>query len=495
MQAALDTLKEMRRLTGKSQTEGLSFEELEPFLVADSRLNDVICQASHQLKSLLDMPEWKGLLESDESQLIKALQQDIVNFYDPEVVNPYVPLAARGPWLVTSHGAVLHDSGGYGMLGLGHGPFSVAAMFDESQVMANVMTASFSQKRMTDALNKEIGQTRKTSSPPYRYLFLNSGSEGVTLASRLADLNAFNQTMEGATHHGKQTKFLSLKGSFHGRTDRPAQVSDSSQCIYKQSLYSFRAKDNLVTVPANDCAALIEAFQQANQQSIYIEAVYLEPVLGEGDPGRAVTPEFYQLVRELTEQHQALMIVDSIQAGLRTSGYLSIIDYPAFRKLAPPDIEVFSKAINGGQYPLSVVGITDKVQQFFKVGLYGNTMTANPRALAVGARVLTAMTPSLRKNIVEMGDYAFTEFEQLQHRYPNVIEKVQGKGLLLSITINPAKASVVGRLGLEQQLRQKGIGVIHGGKNALRFTPYFGITPAEINLIVRKLEVLLETLS
>ena len=37
------------------------------------------------------------------------------------------PLAALGPWIVTSHGAVLHDSGGYGMLGLGHAPDAVVA--------------------------------------------------------------------------------------------------------------------------------------------------------------------------------------------------------------------------------------------------------------------------------------------------------------------------------------------------------------------------------
>ena len=33
-------------------------------------------------------------------------------------------------------------------------------------------------------------------------------------------------------------------------------------------------------------------------------------------------------------------------------------------------------------------------------------------------------------------------------------------------------------------MRHNGIGVIHGGKNALRFTPHFGITTDEIDLIV-----------
>ena len=50
------------------------------------------------------------------------MQAGYVNFYPDDAVNPYVALAARGPWIVTLKGAVLHDSGGYGMLGFGHAP-------------------------------------------------------------------------------------------------------------------------------------------------------------------------------------------------------------------------------------------------------------------------------------------------------------------------------------------------------------------------------------
>ena len=57
-------------------------------------------------------------------------------------VNPYVALAARGPWVVTLKGAVVHDTGGYGMLGFGHTPKAVLDALARPQVMANVMTPS-----------------------------------------------------------------------------------------------------------------------------------------------------------------------------------------------------------------------------------------------------------------------------------------------------------------------------------------------------------------
>lgn len=56
--------------------------------------------------------------------------------------------------------------------------------------------------------------------------------------------------------------------------------------------------------------------------------MFVEPVMGEGDPGRALPPAFYAAARELTKAHGTVLMVDSIQAGLRAHGVLSIVDYP-----------------------------------------------------------------------------------------------------------------------------------------------------------------------
>ena len=33
-------------------------------------------------------------------------------------------------------------------------------------------------------------------------------------------------------------------------------------------------------------------------------------------------------------------------------------------------------------------------------------------------------------------------------------------------------------------MREHGLGVIHGGTNSLRFTPHFGITDEEVDLVI-----------
>ncbi len=66
--------------------------------------------------------------QHDELELIGSLQKGYVNFYAPGALMPYIPLAAKGPWIVTTHGAVVHDSGGYGMLGFGHNDDRISGM-------------------------------------------------------------------------------------------------------------------------------------------------------------------------------------------------------------------------------------------------------------------------------------------------------------------------------------------------------------------------------
>ena len=82
------------------------------------------------------------VLRMDEAEQISTAQADFVNFYPEDGVNPYVALAARGPWVVTLKGAVIYDAGGYGMLPFGHTPKGVLEALARPQVMANVMTPS-----------------------------------------------------------------------------------------------------------------------------------------------------------------------------------------------------------------------------------------------------------------------------------------------------------------------------------------------------------------
>lgn len=480
----IDHLHTLKTANGQKLTHGLSDDVLVSFIDKDPNLTEAVNNAMEQYAFIKQ--HYPDIIPMDEADQVAFVQQSFVNFYAGDAVNPYVALAAKGPWVITLKGAVLHDNGGYGMLGAGHAPDYVLKTMAKPHVMANIMTGNIYQRRFTDLLKKEIGIHREQC-PYSRFICMNSGSEAVTVASRISDVNAKNLTGQKGEHYGKTIKIMALEGAFHGRTDRPAQYSDSSLKSYKKNLASFQGRNNLITVPINDVDALIQAFDQAAQNNEFIESLFMEPVMGEGNPGVALTPEFYAKARELTEAHGSLLLIDSIQAGLRAQGCLSICDYPGFEDLPAPDMETYSKAMNAGHYPLSVLAMNEKAASLYVVGIYGNTMTANPKALDVAYEVIKHMTPEIKQNIRDMGQLFLQKLNALKDKLDGEITAVQGTGLLFSCELsNEFKAYGAG--SIEEYMRYQGVGVIHGGENSLRFTPHFKITEAEVDLIVDAVE-------
>lgn len=476
----LDQLVPLRAHAGARRTTGLDDATLARFAVSHPELGTAIAAAAAEYARIKD--EFAELLDLDEDAQVQAVQAGFVNFYPQDAVNPYVALAACGPWTVTLNGAVLYDTGGYGMLGFGHTPQPVLDAMSRPQAMANIMTPSLSQLRLERALRREIGHVRGEC-PYASFMCLNSGSESVSLAARIADTNSKTMTDPGARHAGRKIKRLVVKGSFHGRTDRPALYSDSSRKTYQQFLASYRGEDSVIVIAPYDIDALKQAFADAEGNGWFIEAMFLEPVMGEGDPGRSVPVAFYAAARELTKAHGSLLLIDSIQAGLRAQGVLSIVDYPGFEQVEAPDMETYSKALNAGQYPLSVLAINARAAAIYKRGTYGNTMTANPRALDVACAVLGMLTPALRENIRKRGVEAIAKLEKLKTDIGGLITKVQGTGLLFSCELDP-RFKGYGAGSSEEWLRERGLGVIHGGANSLRFTPHFAIDSDELDLIV-----------
>lgn len=476
----LAPLAPLRAHAGARLTLGLDDATAEKLAASHPELAAAIDAAATEYARLKD--EFAELLDLDEEAQIRTVQAGYVNFYADDQVQPYVALAARGPWIVTLKGAVLYDAGGYGMVGFGHNPPAVMEALARSQAMANIMTPSLSQLRLDRALRAEIGHTRG-GCPFAKFLCLNSGSEAVGLAARIADINTKLMTDPGAKYAGRVTKRVVVKGSFHGRTERPALYSDSTRKTYLQHLASFRGEDSLIAIEPYDVEALKQVFADAEKKGWFIEAVFVEPVMGEGDPGRSLPPAFYAAARELTRTHGSLLLVDSIQAGLRAQGVLSIVDYPGFEQLDPPDMETYSKALNAAQFPLSVLAVNERAAGLYRKGVYGNTMTTNPRALDVACATLGLLTPTIRANVRERGAQAVHKLEQLKNELGGLITKVQGTGLLFSCELAP-QFKCYGAGSTEEWLRMRGINVIHGGANSLRFTPHFAMDEAELDLLV-----------
>jgi acetylornithine/succinyldiaminopimelate/putrescine aminotransferase len=476
-------LKDMRDFGGVALTSGLTDDVIQDFLEDDYPELAVAIERAYA--GFLELKKTHAdYLALDETQQIKHSHAGLTNFYAEDAVNPYVAASAAGPWIISLKGAVIYDCGGYGMLGMGHAPEIVLDAMNQPHVMANIMTASVSQFDFVERLRQEIGHTRANGKPYDSFICLNSGSEAMSMASRIADINTRSLTDPGARYDGCKIRGLTLQGSFHGRTDRPARFSNSCYEQYQTHLASYRDSDFLLTVEPNNIESLEAVYEQANSERFFIEAFFMEPVMGEGNPGLAIEPDFYARARALTREHGTMFVVDSIQAGLRAHGVLSITDYPDFRDLDAPDMESYSKALNAGQFPLSVLALSEQATATYRQGLYGNTMTSNPRALDVGVAVLDAFDAERRENIRVRGKDLVSGLTALANETDGAITSTQGTGLLLSCALAP-RYKTYGANSTEEYLRKNGLGVIHGGERSLRFTPIFDIGAKEVELIIK----------
>ena len=172
------------------------------------------------------------------------LQKNILNFYDKNTISPYLPFAAKGPWILTNESTIIYVAGGYGMLGYGHNPQWLLDTMHREHVMANVMTPSVEGYKMAEKLKSVIGHK---ICPYEKFAFLNSGSEAMELAGRIIDTNANK-------NKGKRSKYIVLKNGFHGRTSNAALFSNSCKKSYDMKLKSFSYHNMTETIDINDIA-------------------------------------------------------------------------------------------------------------------------------------------------------------------------------------------------------------------------------------------------
>jgi adenosylmethionine-8-amino-7-oxononanoate aminotransferase len=97
-------------------------------------------------------------------------------------------------------------------------------------------------------------------------------------------------------------------------------------------------------------------------------------------------PGYLARVREVTRQHEVLLICDEVAVGFGRTGKM----FACEQEGVSPDLLCLAKGITGGYLPLSATLATDEIYQAFlgkfeefKTLFHGHTFTGNPLAAAV----------------------------------------------------------------------------------------------------------------
>jgi predicted acetylornithine/succinylornithine family transaminase len=309
-----------------------------------------------------------------------------------------------------------------------------------------------------------------------RVFFCNSGSEANETAVKFARKWA-GKRGEGrggslqspvSSLQSPKTRLVSFSHAFHGRTLGSLSITHKQK--YREPFEPLLP--GVMFAGFNDLTSAQAAISDD------VCAVIVEPVQGEGGVHPA-TPEFLQGLRQLCDEHQALLIFDEVQCGLGRTGHLWA--YEAFG--VAPDIMTLAKPLAGG-LPIGAVLVTEAVASAIEPGDHGSTFAGGPLVCSAAQVVFDRVNqPEFLATVRENGAY-------LQHRLKTMeseqIVAVRGLGLMVGLELNTAVAPLIAAA------RDRGLILVGAGDNVIRFVPPLIITREQIDEAVAVVQSCLE---
>jgi len=256
---------------------------------------------------------------------------------------------------------------------------------------------------------------------------VSSGTEATMSALRLA------RAATGRDY------FVKFEGCYHGHGDAflVAAGSGAATIGVPSSPGVPRAvTSHTLVAPYNDPVAISELFAERGGE---IAAVIVEPIAG--NMGLVLpVPGYLEALRELCDQHGALLIFDEVMTGFRVAwGGAQIL------LGIEPDLTTLGKVIGGGMPLAAYAGRRELMEQVAPAGpvYQAGTLSGNKVAVAAGLaalRLLAADEGAAYRRLEETGvllEAGLTEVAQ-RHGVPLVVHR-QGSMLGLFFTPGPVR--------------------------------------------------------
>jgi len=366
-------------------------------------------------------------------------------------------------------GAYLHaESGetyldfiaGIAVNSLGHNhPKAVAALKEQADKLWH-LSNMFKVPGQIELAEKYIAATGWAS----RVFFTNSGTEAIECALKTA------RKYQYVNGRPERFRIITFSGAFHGRSY--GAINAGGNPNYLEGFGP--AMPGFDHVPFGDHDALRQAVTDETA------AILVEPVQGEG--GVRPLPEACLTgLRELCDEHGLLLIYDEVQSGAGRTGKLFAYEWA---ENAQPDIMALAKGVGGG-FPLGACLATEEAAAGMQIGSHGSTYGGNPLAMAVGNAVFDALSEDgFLDNVHAISNYLSQQLASLKDSYPDIVEDVRGKGLLMGLRLKDGFVNKqVAGLARDEKLL-----VGAAGENVLRMAPPLIIGEAEAREAIEKLD-------
>ena len=258
--------------------------------------------------------------------------------------------------------------------GYGH-PVIDAAVRDQLGRMSHVMFGGLTHEPAI-----RLATTLVEITPdPLRHVFLaDSGSVSIEVAIKMC-----LQYWRSSGNPDKR-RLLTWRGGYHGDTWHPMSVCDPEGGMHH--LWGGLLADQVFAdAPPRDFsdAYVAHLAELIERHAAELAAVIVEPVVQGAGGMRFHDPQYLRELRELTRQHDVLLIFDEIATGFGRTGELFAADHGG----VSPDVLCVGKALTGGYMTMAASLCTEEVAAGISRGevpvlAHGPTFMGNPLAAA-----------------------------------------------------------------------------------------------------------------
>lgn len=373
--------------------------------------------------------------------------------------------------MVQGKGCILYDNenrayldftAGIAVNSLGHADPALTRII-ENQAETLIHASNLYHNPWTPTLSKLLIEETKTQSPGShleQVFIANSGSEANEAAIKFARKVQYAKSPES-----KQRDIVSFHDSFHGRTygSLSATPNQKYQPPFGPMLPGFRYGT------FNDVAGVEELVNENTA------GVIVEPIQGEGGINVA-SNEFLQALRRRCDQVGAILIFDEIQCGLSRTGDL----WAHTASGVHPDILTTAKALGNG-IPIGATLVSGaSVAPYIKTGDHGTTFGGNPFACRIAHHVFGRLAqPQLQEDVRIKSTLFFSAFDTMNEKYPGVLSKVKGRGLIVGYQLSDSAKSKASEVVTAS--RERGLLIITAGNGVIRIVPPLVISAEETN--------------
>ena len=375
----------------------------------------------------IDLIHSTGFPAQDEAyKIIDESKSNFAEHYNRNWLEYRKSVTEAGDWAAvewSGSGAVFKDVlgreyldflGGFGMMDLGWSHPDVVAT-----VKAQLERSPMPSQELIDPLRGVLAKLLANITPgdlKYSW-FAASGTEANEAAMKIAKL-----------YTGKSAFIVGVK-AFHGKT--MGSLSLMGKADYRAPM-GMMYGGQVYHVPFGDADAVEKQLEICDKVGIGVAAVMFEPIQGES--GAIVPPDdFWPRIRAATKKYGVLLIADEVQTGMGRTGKLWGVEHWN----VAPDIMTVAKSLGGGVMPVSAVTTTEEI---YHPMMYPNpfmhTTTTGGGALACSAAI-AAIHVTLREKLWEQaawkGEYLMSELNKFAAQYPQIYEKITGKGLLIGM--------------------------------------------------------------